>query len=551
MASHGPWIAVALIEPRPLEAATSPRASETIQRILATARTYLAMEVALVSEFFGGRSVIRFLDADLDEKTVLPDRNGRLLESYCYRVVQGQFPEVIPDTRQFPPARGLGVTAELSIGSYVGVPIVLSDGQVYGILCCFSSQPDPSRGELRLEVVRLLSHLIAETLEGEESRWRRDQELRGAMQQLVDGGPLHLDFQPIVDLQRGTVVGYEALSRFAGPPDLRAEEWFLEADRLGFGASLEARVIETALARGQSRPANTFLSINVSPGQLRSPEVLEALRVSDLAGVVLEITEHQVVSDYESLRESLATLRERGVRVAVDDAGAGYAGLQQILAIRPDFIKLDRALVHGVDRDEAKLVLAEALGTFAGRVDAWVIAEGIETTAELDALVRLQVPLGQGWELGGAGPPWLAPEEALLSRVRVRASGRAAAGLTVASLIEDAPTARDGLVPDEVAHRYSLDPDLDVVVIVGATGEPRGFLSRALIERGGTNLRAGLRVKPTSPVDEVARRATTRPVGERFDPLLCVDDRGRYVGVVRFERLVEALTGTEVVTSPR
>ena len=122
------------------------------------------------------------------------------------------------------------------------------------------------------------------------------------------------------------------------------------------GGALEARVITTALRKGRSRPPNTFLSINVSPHQLHTAEVNAALACADLHGVVLEITEHQMVNDYRSLRGALEPFRDLGARVAVDDAGAGYAGFQQLLGIRPDFIKLDQALVEGIDRDEAKLV---------------------------------------------------------------------------------------------------------------------------------------------------------------------------------------------------
>ena len=528
---------------KPLPEDASPRTSEVIQRILATARAYLDMEVAIVSEFSEGRSVVRFVDTDSSDGPGPSSLDSRLLETYCYRVARGQFPEAIPDTSRFPPARELNVTTDLSIGSYVGVPIVLSGGLVHGVLCCYGKQADPTLTERRVEVVRVLGHLIAETLETDETRRRRDQALRDILRGVVEEGRLELAFQPIVDLRRGTVVGYEALTRIPGPPELRPEEWFLEADRLGIGEALEARVITTALAQGRSRPPNTFLSINVSPNQLHSPEVRAALSHDDLRGVVLEITEHQVVTDYESLQAALSSFRDAGVRVAVDDAGAGYAGLQHLLGIRPEFIKLDRALVEGIDRDEVKLVLAEALGSFAGRIDSWVIAEGIETTSALDALIRLEVPLGQGWALAPVTPAWRGPAEDLVTRIRTRAERRTGGGLTLAPSVEDAPVSLNGDELGQLVQRYSCDPELDVVVVLEPSGAPLGFVNRERVERGEQAPRAGLRVKPTSHAAHVARRATTRPPEERFDPMICVDDAGRYVGVVRFERLVEALAG--------
>lgn len=229
--------------------------------------------------------------------------------------------------------------------------------------------------------------------------------------------------------------------------------------------------------------------------------------------------------------------------MAVDDAGAGYAGLQQLIGIRPCFIKLDRALVEGIDRDEAKLVLAEALGAFASRIDAWVIAEGVGTNAELDALIRLQVPLGQGYRLCRPEPPWAVADEGLAARMRTRAKRTATAHLTIAPLLEDVPTSPEARAWADIVHEYSLHPDLDIVVVLAPTGSPQGFVTRVLAERGLSGPRAGLRVKPTSRADEVARRATTRLPEERFDPILCIDDAGRHLGIVRFERLVGALAG--------
>ncbi len=260
-----------MIEPESLGAAAPPRESEVIQRILAAARAYLHMEVAFVSEFHGGRSVMRFLDAAVEDTARLPALEARLLDTYCYRVVRQQFPEVIPDTLQFAAARDLRTTTELAIGSYVGVPVVLSSGETYGIFCCYGRHPDPTLSDRGIEVVRMLARVVAETLESEEALRRRDKQLRAVLERVIEGDGLDLAFQPIVDLARGLVVGYEALSRISGPPKLQAEEWFLEADRLGLGGPLEGRVISAALAAGQSRPPNTFLSINVSQNSCTAP----------------------------------------------------------------------------------------------------------------------------------------------------------------------------------------------------------------------------------------------------------------------------------------
>jgi EAL domain-containing protein (putative c-di-GMP-specific phosphodiesterase class I) len=221
------------------------------------------------------------------------------------------------------------------------------------------------------------------------------------------GDGLAVVFQPIVDLQRGVVAGYEALARFAVRPHLAPDAWFAEARQRGRAAELDAAVIRLALAQRETMPLNRFLTINVEPASLLTREVDYVLdRAGDLGGVVLEITEHSHIDDLPATKNAIARLRRRGARIAVDDAGAGYAGLEQILAIRPDLLKVDRALVSGIEHDEAKAALVEMVGAFADRIDAWMLVEGIETEAAARRCLRLQVPLAQGWFFGRAQAAW-------------------------------------------------------------------------------------------------------------------------------------------------
>ncbi|HEY6708046.1 MAG TPA: EAL domain-containing protein [Actinomycetota bacterium] len=179
------------------------------------------------------------------------------------------------------------------------------------------------------------------------------------------------------DLQRGTVAGYEALSRFAGPPDAGPDVWFEAAGRLGLGAELDARVLERVAGLRPELPPNCFLTVNLDPNHLVTEPVQRALAAApSLAGVVVELTEHRPVADYPTLVAAVAELRLRDAKLAVDDAGTGYAGLQHLMLLRPDLVKLDRALVAGCDRDPAKAALIEMLGRFTGQLDAWVLAEG-------------------------------------------------------------------------------------------------------------------------------------------------------------------------------
>jgi diguanylate cyclase (GGDEF)-like protein len=211
-------------------------------------------------------------------------------------------------------------------------------------------------------------------------------------------------FQPIVALASGEVVGYEALARFDSSAARPPSWWFSEAHRFGLGAALEAQSVRAALAAG-GPPPGVFLSLNLSPSALASVEVGDALP-EDLNGLVIEITEEERVLDVIALQRHLDPLRSRGARIAVDDAGEGYAGLQQVMSMRADIIKLDRALVADVNADPAKVALIGSLVHFARNTGASICAEGIETLHELRTLVHLGVAYGQGWALGRPDAPW-------------------------------------------------------------------------------------------------------------------------------------------------
>jgi len=211
-------------------------------------------------------------------------------------------------------------------------------------------------------------------------------------------------FQPLVALATGQIAGFEALTRFQQPPQRRPDEWFLLAQRVGLGPALEARAIQAALSV-PSRPAGTYLSLNLSPSTLSAREVQEVLP-ADLSGLVVEVTEHELAADDSILGTDLEALRTRGARIAVDDAGAGYAGLQQLMRVAPDLIKLDRMLVQHVDSDPAKQALVDSFVRFGRRTGAQVVAEGIETEDELRTLADLDVAYGQGYFLAKPGPAW-------------------------------------------------------------------------------------------------------------------------------------------------
>jgi EAL domain-containing protein (putative c-di-GMP-specific phosphodiesterase class I) len=217
---------------------------------------------------------------------------------------------------------------------------------------------------------------------------------------VIDEGRIEPVFQPIVDLARRATVGYEALTRFRDgvAPDVR----FGAAAAVGLGTELELASLRAALRAATRLPPGLWLNINVSPALVLAGNELRALLGTHDRPIVCEVTEHAVITDYAAFRVAAAGLA--GVRMAVDDAGAGFASLRHILELRPAFVKLDRSLVAGIDGDPVRRALIVGMCHFARSAGCRLIAEGIETEAELAALLELDVPLGQGYLLGDPAP---------------------------------------------------------------------------------------------------------------------------------------------------
>jgi diguanylate cyclase (GGDEF)-like protein/PAS domain S-box-containing protein len=253
-----------------------------------------------------------------------------------------------------------------------------------------------------------LYHDALENPDGRAGRapwFARDDEQRAEIEDiLADADAITMVFQPIMDLRTGRVAGYESLSRFSRTPRRGPDVWFAQAHRCGLGPALEAKAITAALA-ASGRPAGSYLTFNLSPSSLLADEVLRVLP-ERLDGLVVEITENELVSGDPAILDALAGLRRRGARLAVDDTGAGYAGLTHLMRLQPDIIKLDRALTTGVDHDPAKGPLISSFVRYARDINATVCAEGVETLAELLRLAELDVAYGQGYAIARPAAPW-------------------------------------------------------------------------------------------------------------------------------------------------
>ena len=204
-------------------------------------------------------------------------------------------------------------------------------------------------------------------------------------------------FQPIVRLEDGGVIGFEALTRFNdGTPPLAR---FAEATALDRGIELESVTLAAALRAASGLPPGCWVSVNVSPALVLEGRTLRNLLARCTVQIVLELTEHDPVEDYRLLSDALDELRP-AARVSVDDAGSGFASLRHVLALEPDFVKLDQSWVTGIHGDPARQALVAGLGHFAERTGSLLIAEGIETDPERGMLTELAVDLGQGYLFG-------------------------------------------------------------------------------------------------------------------------------------------------------
>jgi EAL domain-containing protein (putative c-di-GMP-specific phosphodiesterase class I) len=259
---------------------------------------------------------------------------------------------------------------------------------------------EPATGERRDSIREAARAIVDELDRADAVKERRAQAVKIA--RLMRQQAVAMVFQPIVELSTGLPVGFEALARFrrrAAPG-----RWFAEAARVGMGTALELLAIRLALEDLGQLPAGSFLSVNLSPPSLASPGLAAILETVDGHRVVFELTEHAGVESYGALDRELQPFRNRGVRLAIDDVGAGFASLKHVLSLSPEILKLDISLTARIDTDRVRRALVASLVTFADQVGTTLTAEGIATGRQLDVLVNLGVRFGQGYFLGRPKP---------------------------------------------------------------------------------------------------------------------------------------------------
>ncbi|MDT3442897.1 MULTISPECIES: EAL domain-containing protein [unclassified Pseudofrankia] len=374
---------------------------EAVSWLLSLARRHLQMDLSWLSRFTPDLQIIEALHGDAESFGLGPGSTTCYADSYCSRVLDGRLPPVIPNARADERTAALLLTHEFDIGAYVGAPVVLEDGRVYGMLCCLSHHAEPGLSNRDGRFLTLLAEVLARFV-SYLTREREDRDLLvQRISRAIHDRPTML-FQPIVAVPTREVTGAEALARFP-PGSGGPEAWFTAAASVGLRTDLELAAIAKAFAALPLLPDHLWLAVNASPTVVASGRVRDAVADVPAHRVVIEVTEHERIQDYPAMRAALDDLRRLGARIAVDDVGVANAELNRLLQLAPDILKMDRELTWKIDTDPTRRALASALVQFAREIDAQVLAEGVETAAELAVLADLGVDQVQGFYLGHPG----------------------------------------------------------------------------------------------------------------------------------------------------
>jgi len=374
---------------------------QQIADLLQTARKSLGLSVAFFSRLDGTTQHLEIVETSLP--LAFHDGQSQPQDtSFCQAVLDGDLPAVMPDVTDFPAAMRLRPARWPRIRSYVTAPVKLSDGSVYGSFCAFGLRSDPELSTRDQALMEVLANAASVIIEPELRDRQERTEIEQRLAPVFDhGGPVVL-LQPIVDLTTGERVGAEALSRFPAEWGKAPDVVFAEAHGIGLGDDLELLALRKAAAHLPH--VGGYVSMNVSPATLLTPACRDLLASLPLPRVLLELSEHDQVEDYDALAAVLAPLRAGGMRLAIDDVGAGFSSLRHIVVTAPDVIKMDRSIVSSVDSDPVLAKLAHSLVEFGHSIDVHVVAEGVETAAEHAMLSSLGVDHGQGWLFGRPGP---------------------------------------------------------------------------------------------------------------------------------------------------
>jgi EAL domain-containing protein (putative c-di-GMP-specific phosphodiesterase class I) len=382
-------------------AKTRTDVEQQVADLLVIAKRSLGLSVSFLSRLDGTTQHLEVVESSVPFLFQEGNKQAQAT-SLCQAILDKKLPEVIPNLKDFPEAMKLPAARLPRIRSYVSVPVLLSDGSLYGTFCAAGLTSDKGLTKRDKSLMDVLAHAAAVIIEPGVRERARHAEIAARLEPILRTGGPAVVLQPIVELATGVRIGAEALSRFPSEWGKAPDVCFEEAHSIGEGDRLEMLALQRAA--DYLDEVTGYVAMNVSPATLLTPACTQLLREFRLDRVLLELSEHDQVADYGVLHEVLAPLRAAGMRLAIDDVGAGFSSLRHIILTTPDVIKLDRSIIDGVSEDPVLTTLVRSLVDFARGCNARIVAEGVETAADGETLLGLGVDYGQGWFYGRPGP---------------------------------------------------------------------------------------------------------------------------------------------------
>ncbi|MDR1397588.1 MAG: EAL domain-containing protein [Desulfarculales bacterium] len=394
------------------------------------------------------------------------------------------------------------------------------------------------------------------------------------IRKILDGGFIKPVYQPIISLQSGEIMGYEALSRITAKElQMNIENMFHAVDKMGCSWELETLCRMKALENAVTKPEGKKLFLNVNSNiiydeNFKNGFTKKFLRAYGINAddIVFEITERVAVSDKNAFQGSISHYKNQRYGIAIDDVGAGFSGLNMIISAQPDFLKLDMNLIRNIDKDDIKTLLCKAIAEFCRNANINLIAEGIETEEELKELIKLGVQFGQGYFLGTPQETFAALDPHVSELISTYYSkhyienARSSVYPIIEHLCKRGQIFSPQAKGEEVYEHIKAAPMITEVYIVD--GEKIvGFLSKlALNEYFGGRYGYSLNYRKTvqeimrtdffrsghnMPVDLVARLAMQRPYEQLYDPII-VEKEGKFRGAVTIKDLLEACAKIQI-----
>lgn len=391
--------------------------AEQVQAILYAVRRHLGMDIGFISEFKEGDRVIRYTDSGMRYNPVPVGRSDALDKSFCHYVAKGVMPGLITDAAKHPTTAKLEATQTFPIGSHISVPLQDPDGTAFGTICCFSFKPDHTLTSRDLGVLRLCAEVVGAALKKDRQHEVERAAKQRRISMVLEKQAINCVYQPIYRTADGTLVAFEALARFPADVSAAPNVWFAEATEIGLGEELELLALHAALPALNQLDVGVNLTVNLSPAHVTSPGFAAAIAKQPLNRLVLELTENAVIADYAAIKSKLDPYRAAGMRLAIDDVGAGHSSFRHVLDLAPELIKLDKSLIRRIDTDNSRRALATAISAYSRDIGCEVVAEGVETRSEYAVLRDLGITRVQGYL---TGRPMLLAEAVELTRAGFR-----------------------------------------------------------------------------------------------------------------------------------